>query len=478
MSSVKDFLKRKDIVITPQRYLIEALGAMAQGLFASLLIGTIIKTLGQQTGLEVLVDLGGYASAMSGPAMACAIGWALHCPPLVLFSLITVGYSANALGGAGGPLAVLIIAIVAAEMGKAVSKETKIDILVTPLVTIFVGVGLSMLIAAPIGAAASKVGTLIMWATEQAPLVMGILVSVIVGVALTLPISSAAICAALGLTGLAGGAAVAGCCAQMVGFAVMSYKENGVGGLVSQGLGTSMLQMGNIIKNPRIWIAPTLASAITGPLATCLFHFEMNGAAVSSGMGTCGLVGQIGVYTGWVNDIAAGTKAAITPMDWAAMVLICFVLPAVLSVLFCEIERKLGWIKEGDLNHDKWIGVGGKFEPFESPEDCLLREVQEETGLTLTSYRCRGVVTFLLGELTKYMFLYTADAWTGTLVKDAARNEGILEWVPKAQVEQLPIWEGDKIFFRLLKEDRPFFSLKLRYEDDTLAEAVLDGKPL
>ena len=183
----------------------------------------------------------------------------------------------------------------------------------------------------------------------MAPLVMGILVSVIVGVALTLPISSAAICAALGLTGLAGGAAVAGCCAQMVGFAVMSYKENGVGGLVSQGLGTSMLQMGNIIKNPRIWIAPTLASAITGPLATCLFRFEMNGAAVSSGMGTCGLVGQIGVYTGWVSDIAAGVKTAITPLDWAAMVLLCFVLPAVLSVIFCEIERKMGWIKEGDL---------------------------------------------------------------------------------------------------------------------------------
>ena len=226
MSKLKEFLVRKDIVISPQRYLIDALGAMAQGLFASLLIGTIIKTVGQQTGLALLVDLGGYATAMSGPAMACAIGWALHCPPLVLFSLITVGYSANALGGAGGPLAVLIIAIVAAELGKAVSKETKVDILVTPLVTIFAGVGLSMLIAAPIGAAASQVGTLIMWATEQAPLVMGILVSVIVGVALTLPISSAAICAALGLTGLAGGAAVAGCCAQMVGFAVMSYKAH------------------------------------------------------------------------------------------------------------------------------------------------------------------------------------------------------------------------------------------------------------
>ena len=318
MSNVKDFLKRKDIVITPQRYLIEALGAMAQGLFASLLIGTIIKTLGQQTGLETLVDLGGYATAMSGPAMAVAIGWALHCPPLVLFSLVTVGYSSNALGGAGGPLAVLIIAIVAAELGKAVSKETRVDILVTPLVTIFAGVGLSMLIAAPIGAAASQVGTLIMWATEQAPFLMGILVSVIVGVALTLPISSAAICAALGLTGLAGGAAVAGCCAQMIGFAVMSYKENGVGGLISQGLGTSMLQMGNIVKNPRIWIAPTLASAITGPLATCVFHMEMNGAAVSSGMGTCGLVGQIGVYTGWVSDIAAGTSAIYGQADATA----------------------------------------------------------------------------------------------------------------------------------------------------------------
>ena len=360
MEQIKHFLQRKNIVISAKRYGIDALGAMAQGLFCSLLIGTILNTIGTQFHMGFLTaqlitingvgyTIGGLASFMSGSAMAVAIGYALQAPPLVLFSLTTVGYACNALGGAGGPLAVLFVAIIAAEVGKAVSKETKVDILVTPLVTIFVGVGLSMLIAAPIGAAASQVGTLIMWATEQAPLIMGILVSVIVGVALTLPISSAAICAALGLTGLAGGAAVAGCCAQMVGFAVMSYRENGVGGLVSQGLGTSMLQMGNIIKNPRIWIAPTLASAITGPLATCLFHFEMNGAAVSSGMGTCGLVGQIGVYTGWVSDIAAGTKAAITPMDWAAMILLCFVLPAVLSVLFCEAERKLGWIKDGDL---------------------------------------------------------------------------------------------------------------------------------
>ena len=206
------------------------------------------------------------------------------------------------------------------------------------------GVGLSVLFAPAIGAAASAVGAVIMWATELQPLLMGVVVSVLVGVALTLPISSAAICAALGLTGLAGGAAVAGCCAQMVGFAVMSYKENGVGGLVSQGLGTSMLQMPNILRNPRIWIPPTLASAITGPLATCLFRLEMNGPAVSSGMGTCGLVGQIGVYTGWVQ-----MGKTITAFDWLGLVLICFVLPAALSTLFCEVLRKKGWIKENDL---------------------------------------------------------------------------------------------------------------------------------
>ena len=360
MEQVKGFLKRKNIVISAKRYGIDALGAMAQGLFCSLLIGTILNTIGTQFHIGFLTaqvitingvgyTIGGLASFMSGSAMAVAIGYALQAPPMVLFSLVTVGYACNTLGGAGGPLAVLFVAIIAAEVGKAISKETKVDILVTPIVTILVGVGAAWIIAPPIGGAASAFGQLIMRTTELQPFFMGVLVSVLVGIALTLPISSAAICAALGLTGLAGGAAVAGCCAQMVGFAVMSYKENGVGGLVSQGLGTSMLQMGNIIKNPRIWIAPTLASAITGPLATCLFHFEMNGAAVSSGMGTCGLVGQIGVYTGWVNDIAAGTKAAITPMDWAAMLLICFVLPAVLSVVFCEIERKLGWIKEGDL---------------------------------------------------------------------------------------------------------------------------------
>ena len=367
MKKIKAFLKKKDVVFTLQRYGIDALGAMAQGLFCTLLVGTILNTIGQQFGIEFLnriivtigtgegaakYTIGGLASAMVGPGMAVAVGYALHCPPLVLFSLIPVGFAANAMGGAGGPLAVFFIAIVAAEFGKLVSKETKVDILVTPIVTILVGVGVASLIAAPIGAAASAVGQAIMWATELRPFFMGIIVSAIIGIALTLPISSAAICAAFGLTGLAGGAAVAGCCAQMVGFAVMSFRENRWGGLVAQGVGTSMLQMPNIVKNPKIWIPPTLASMITGPIATCIFKLQMNGSPVSSGMGTCGFVGQIGVYTGWLNDVAAGTKDAITGMDWIGMLLVCFVLPAILSWVFCEILRKMGWIKEGDLKLD------------------------------------------------------------------------------------------------------------------------------
>ncbi len=367
MEKLRAFLKRKDIVFSAKRYFIDAMGAMAQGLFCTLLVGTILNTIGQQFHIGFLnavivtigkgdgavhYTIGGLCSAMVGPGMAVAIARALNAPPLVLFSLIPVGFATNYMGGAGGPLAVLFVAIVAAEIGKAVSKETKIDILVTPIVTVLVGVGFAALIAAPVGNAAAAVGAAIRWATELQPFFMGIIVSVVIGVALTLPISSAAISAALGLTGLAGGAAVAGCCAQMVGFAVMSFPENRWGGLAAQGIGTSMLQMGNIVRNPRIWIPPTLASAITGPLATCLFHLEMNGPAVSSGMGTCGFVGQIGVYTGWVNDVAAGTKAAITGMDWLGLVLISFVLPAVLTWLIAIPLRKCGWIKDGDLKLD------------------------------------------------------------------------------------------------------------------------------
>ncbi|WP_455025420.1 PTS transporter subunit IIC [Oribacterium sinus] len=357
---MKAFLQRKNIEISLKRYGIDALSAMAQGLFCSLLIGTILNTLGQSLGISALtrvvatiggVDytVGAMASAMSGPAMATAIAYALQAPPLVLFSLITVGFASNALGGAGGPLAVLFVAILSTEIGKAVSKETKVDILVTPLVTIGSGMLFSAVLAPVIGKAAIQVGSLIMWATELQPFFMGILVSALVGIALTLPISSAAICAALGLTGLAGGAAVAGCCAQMVGFAVISFKENGVSGLVSQGLGTSMLQMGNIVKNPRIWIPATVASMITGPLATCLFHFENNGPAVASGMGTCGLVGPIGVYTGWLKGIEEGSKTVVTASDWLSLLLLCFILPAIFSLLCSAFCRKMKWIKEGDM---------------------------------------------------------------------------------------------------------------------------------
>lgn len=340
------------------------MSAMAQGLFCSLLIGTIINTIGTQFGISWLQNevaviagtgytVGSLATAMSGPAMAVAIGYALHCPPMVLFSLTAVGFASNALGGAGGPLAVFFVAIIASEAGKAVSKETKVDILVTPFVTVVIGVAIAWLIAPPIGKGALKLGAVIMWATDLHPFLMGIIVSVLVGMFLTLPISSAAICAALQLTGLAGGAALAGCCAQMVGFAVMSYRENKLGGLISQGLGTSMLQMGNIIRNPRIWIAPTLTAAITGPVATCLFKLQMNGPAVSSGMGTCGLVGQIGVYTGWINEISAGVRTAITFNDWLGLVCISFVLPAVIAPSVNYVCRKLGWVKSGDLSLDR-----------------------------------------------------------------------------------------------------------------------------
>ena len=365
MSGFKSFLKKKDVEVSMKRYGIDALGAMAQGLFCTLLVGTILNTLGTQLHIGFLTaqlieiagkayTIGDFASAMVGPGMAVAIGFALNAPAMVLFSLIPVGYATNAMGGAGGPLAVYVVAVLAAEIGKLVSKETKIDILVTPIVTILAGIGIAYFIAAPIGKGAMAVGDFIKWATNLQPFLMGILVSVVVGIALTLPISSAAICAALSLTGLAGGAAVAGCCANMVGFAVISFKENGWGGVVSQGLGTSMLQMGNIVRNPKIWIPAIAASAVTGPVATCVFGLEMNGAAVSSGMGTCRLVGPIGVWTGWANPSAEALldgAAAYSPaaMDWIGLALICVVLPAVLSWIFSRLCRRLGWIKDGDM---------------------------------------------------------------------------------------------------------------------------------
>ena len=365
MQRVRTFLARKDIVFSGKRYGIDALGAMALGLFGSLLIATIFNAIGLIPFLSFFKTIGGFGAQAAGCAMAVAIAYALKAPPLVLYSSALVGMIANSQGGAGGPLAVLLITIVAVEFGKAVSKETKVDILVTPFVTVFVGGGLAVLLAGYIGQLVGYIGSFIGWATLQQPLVMGIIVSVVIGVALTLPISSAAICAAIGLSGamrlvdgvltvpenaeglaLAGGAAIAGCCAHMVGFAVMSFRENRVGGLVSQGIGTSMLQMPNLIKNPRLWIPPVVASIITGPLSTCVFGLRMYGAAINSGMGTCGLLGPIGLILGWYGG---EYPATVGVMDWVGLALVCFVLPALIAWGVCLLLRRIGWVKENDL---------------------------------------------------------------------------------------------------------------------------------
>lgn len=333
----KAFLQRKNVNITVKTYLIDALGAMAFGLFASLLIGTIFGTLGDKTQIALFTTIADYCKSATGAALGVSIAYALNAPQLVLFSAATAGIAGNALGG---PVGALLATIVATELGKLVSKETRVDILITPGVTIISGVLIAQFAGPGVSAFMNAFGELVKTSTELQPFFMGILVSALIGIALTLPISSAAICIMLSLDGLAGGAATAGCCAQMIGFAVLSFRENGVGGLLAQGLGTSMLQMGNIVKNPRIWIAPTLASMITGPMATCIFHLE--NIAAGSGMGTCGLVGPIGIYT------AMGGGAEM----WLGILLICFVLPAILTWVFGEVLRKIGWIKLGDLKLD------------------------------------------------------------------------------------------------------------------------------
>jgi len=336
-TGVKGFLKRKNINLTFKTYFIDALGAMAFGLFASLLIGTIFGTLGDKTHIQLFATIAEYCKAATGAALGVSIAYALQAPQLVLFSAATVGIAGNALGG---PVGALVSTIVATELGKLVSKETRVDILVTPGVTIISGVLMAQFVGPGVSAFMTAFGNLVKTTTEMQPFFMGMLVSALIGIALTLPISSAAICIMLSLDGLAGGAATAGCCAQMIGFAVMSYRENGVGGLLAQGLGTSMLQMGNIVKNPRVWIPPTLASMITGPIATCVF--QMQNIPAGSGMGTCGLVGPIGVYT------AMGGGANM----WLGILLVCLVLPAVLTLVFGEALRKIGWIKLGDLKLD------------------------------------------------------------------------------------------------------------------------------
>ncbi|MDR3343640.1 MAG: PTS sugar transporter subunit IIC [Treponema sp.] len=353
-SSFSAIMKKQGIEITWQRIGIRALGAMAHGLFASLLIGTIINTLGTQLSLPFLNKIGGFATAGAGAAMSLSIGFALQAPPFVLYSLIAVGQAANSLGGAGGPLAVYFIALIAIFAGKLVSKLTPIDLILTPFVTIAVGVTAAVFLAPPIGKVASAFGLAIIWATNMQPFLMGILVSAIVGVVLTLPISSAAVCAALGLVGLAGGAAVAGCCAHMVGFAVASFRENKIGGLMAQGLGTSMLQVPNLMKKPILWVPAIAASVINGPVATVLFKLKQNGPPISSGMGTSGMVGPIGIIAGWFNPSEAATalgETAIVPtaFNWIGLFLVAIVIPAFVSWIVSEVMRKRGMIQADDL---------------------------------------------------------------------------------------------------------------------------------
>ena len=335
MGKFREFCERKKVDLTWRTYFVDALGAMALGLFASLLIGTIFQTLGDKTGWEAFVTIAKYAKAATGAAIAVAIAYKLRCEGLVLFSAIAVGIAGNELGG---PMGAYVAVLVAIELGKMVYKETQVDILVTPAVVIISGVLVAFAIGPAIGRLMTALGAFIEHATEMQPFLMGIVVSVVIGSVLTLPISSAAFCLAIGLGGIAGGAATAGCCAQMIGFAVLSFRENRWGGLLAQGLGTSMLQMGNIVKNPRVWIPPTLAAAITGPIATCVFHLE--NIPIGAGMGTCGLVGPIGVYT-------AMPEGGVNM--WLGMLLICFVLPAVFSYMFYFVLSLIKWIKPGDM---------------------------------------------------------------------------------------------------------------------------------
>ena len=358
-----EFLNDKQIKVSAKTYFVDAMGGMAQGLFASLLIGTILSTLAKYLGMidvpffvtiaHWIGKAGSLASAVTGAAIGVGIAFALKAPMLVMACAAAVGYFANAYPGfvgqcglfyldkayTAGPLGVFIAVIFAVEFGKMVSKETKVDILVTPIVTLGVGFFVAYLTCPPIAIAMNWLGEFINTATTLHPFAMGIIISVVVGIILTLPISSAAICASIGIAGIAGGAALAGCCAQMVGFAVASYRENKWGGVVSQGLGTSMLQMPNIMTHPQIWIPATLASAITGPMATMIFKLECNG--VAAGMGTCGLVGPIGCFS------AMSESGNLNWYAWLGMFCICLFTPAVLSLIFSEIMRKLGWIKEG-----------------------------------------------------------------------------------------------------------------------------------
>ncbi|WKY46832.1 PTS sugar transporter subunit IIC [Eubacteriaceae bacterium ES3] len=341
-SGFKDFLAKKNIEFTVERYLLDALKFMAFGLFGTLLMGSILNQVGILFNIPFLSEtVWPVAQSMTGPAIAVAVAYSLKAPPLVMFSITIGGALGNSLGG---PAGAFIAAVVGTEFGKAVAGETKVDILVTPFVTMIIGALTASVVGPPIGSLMTWLGDVIMWATIQQPIIMGAVIAVVVGIVLTLPISSAALCIMLGLSGLAAGAATVGCCCQMVGFAVQSFKDNGVGGLAAQGIGTSMIQMPNIIKNYRIWIPPTLASLILGPLATTVF--QMKNTSVAAGMGTCGFVGQIGTVMAMTE---AGDSMTNIVMGIA---LLQFIFPALLTYLFYRLLYAKKWIKDGDMKLD------------------------------------------------------------------------------------------------------------------------------
>ena len=335
---MKDFLLKKDIQISAKRYFIDAMGAMAYGLFATLLVGTILKTIGEELNVSFLTDIvWPVANQATGPAIALAIAYSLRAPQLVLFSSAVVGIAAYQLGG---PLGVFIATIVAVEVGKMVAGETRIDIVITPIITVLVGVILAQIIGPSVQQMMKWIGEIIMLSTDSNPLIMGIVIAVIVGMVLTLPISSAALCLMLELDGLAAGSATIGCCAQMIGFATISFKDNGLKGVLAQGLGTSMLQVPNIYKNWKIWIPPTLASAIIGPIA--IIYFNMENTALESGMGSCGLVGQIGTFNAMKSKY--DTSYILT-----SILILQIIAPAIISYLIYIFMKKKNWIKDGDM---------------------------------------------------------------------------------------------------------------------------------
>ncbi|WP_158736547.1 PTS transporter subunit IIC [Alteribacillus sp. YIM 98480] len=331
---MKSFFLRKGVKLSVKTYTVTALSYMALGLFSSLIIGLIINTIGEQLQWSFFMEMGTLAMDLMGPAIGAAVAYGLQAPPLILFSAIVSGAAGAELGG---PAGAFIAALLSVEIGKLVSKETKLDIIVTPFVTIGSGFSIAYFLGPVINTGLIGFGELIMWATDQQPFIMGILVAVLMGLALTAPISSAAIAIMIGLEGIAAGAAAVGCSAQMVGFAVSSYRENGIAGLAALGIGTSMLQVPNIIKNPLILIPPTAAGAVFAPLSTMVFLLENN--AAGAGMGTSGLVGQIMTFSvmGFTSHVLWG------------IILLHIIGPAIVSLILSEWMRKRNWITLGDM---------------------------------------------------------------------------------------------------------------------------------